>query len=106
MAVRKEPNSFALESVDIRSYTTPESKAYHLLSVYEQDEYLSLFSGAEKEQELGEVSNLYLNSGIAPLSIKGYAPDVNSSLFYVSQRIACSPTMFICLKKIGYLKRD
>ncbi len=75
MATQKEPNFFALESVDINDYEIEESREYHLQSVYEKDKYLDLFKGARRNQVLGEISNLYLNSEIACQSIKGYVPD-------------------------------
>lgn len=75
MALRKEPNFFGLEDVNPDDYELEESRAYYYESVYEKDEYLSLYKGARENQKTGEISNLYLFSPEACCSIKKYAPE-------------------------------
>ena len=75
MAIKKEPNFFGLENVDIDSYDIEESRQYHLESVYKKDEYLALYDGAREDQITGEISNLYLYSDEAYLNIKKYIPN-------------------------------
>lgn len=76
MSPIKEPNFFAFETIEVENIEDENERNYILNSVTKLDDYLNLFSEAQRGQIIGETSNTYMYHAIAATRIQYYNPEM------------------------------
>ncbi len=102
MSSNKEPKFFALEGVDLDSFTGPGDASWlKNTTITDLSEYEELFEGVKQEKAIGEASTIYLYSPNCPNRIKHYIP--NAKLIVIlRQPIQQAFSMFLHHLRSGF----